>query len=101
MGPPGRAEEDARSAAPQDDRRCPARRTNMRHRGIVEHYLGGGEVCAAYVMGMNHESLREEGADLQIFFLAQYHQLLAEVHCDHPHYNDGMHLDGGVSNNAM
>ena len=60
---------------------------------------GGGR--AAYAEGPPHESLREEGADLQGFVPAHAHQFLVEVYGHHLHPNNGTNLDGGVVDDAI
>ena len=55
----------------------------------------------AYAAGLHHESLFEGGADLQVFALAQAHQVLVKVYCDHLHQQDGTHLEWGVSDDDI
>ena len=43
----------------------------------------------------------EENADLPDFTLEHAHLLLQEVYGDYPHHNDGLHLDGGVADDAI
>ena len=43
----------------------------------------------------------EENADLPDFTLDRAHLLLQEVYRDFPHHNDGLHLDGGVADDAI
>ena len=42
----------------------------------------------------------EENTDLPEFTLERAHLLLQEVYRDFPHHNDGLHLDGGVADDA-
>ena len=60
---------------------------------------GGG--CAAYTKGPPQESLRVEGADLQGFSLAQYHQFLVELYGDQLPHHDGEHLGEGVADDTI
>jgi hypothetical protein len=43
----------------------------------------------------------DEGADLPGFVPAAVNGLLDSVYVDHPHHNDGWHLDGGVADDAQ
>ena len=43
----------------------------------------------------------EKNADLPDFTPERAHLLLREVYGDFPHHNDGSHLDGGVTDNAI
>ena len=43
----------------------------------------------------------DEQADLLYFTPDRAHLLLQEVYGDLPHHNDGLHLDGGVTDNAI
>ena len=43
----------------------------------------------------------EENADLPGFKPERVYLLLWEVYGDFPHHNDGLHLDGGVTDNAI
>ena len=65
------------------------------------HTLGGVGVRAEYAMGLHHEYIREEGADLQGFIPAQVYQLLVNMYGDHRHHNYETHLDRGMYNNAI
>ena len=42
-----------------------------------------------------------EVEDLQGSAPSRYHQLLVELYINYLHHNNGMHLDGGVSNNSI
>ena len=65
------------------------------------HTLGGVGVRAEYAMGLHHEYIRDEGADLQGFIPAQVYQLLVNMYGDHRHHNYETHLDRGMYNNAI
>ena len=43
----------------------------------------------------------EENADLPDFTPERAHLLLQEVNGEFPHHNDGLHLDGGIADNAI
>ena len=42
----------------------------------------------------------EENADFPVFYPERAHLLLQGVYGDFLHHNDGLHLDGGIADNA-
>ena len=100
-----------RHGTPRYTRVCQAQRKRWRRRGIVKDalcmlwfhpmHIRGGRGHAVYAAGPHHESLREGGYHFQGFVPAQSHHFLVEVYSDHLHHNNGMHLDGGIADDAI
>ena len=52
-------------------------------------------------MGGEHTPPQEENAELPNFTPKSAHILLRGVYGGYPHHNDGSHMDGGITDNAI
>ena len=68
--------------------------------GDRQVYIPRGVTVEVICMGGGGVPL-EENADLPDFTSDRMYLLLQEVYGDCPNHNDGLHLDGGVKNNAI
>ena len=72
--------------------------------GYEESAEGYGETSRGALLEVTHvggeATPPEENADLPGLTPERAHLLLQGVYGDFPHHNDGLHLDGGISDNA-